>query len=78
MFFPSGCDSGFGFMLAESLDGLGYRVFATCLDAKGEGATHLKRKTSPNLVIIQLDVTCDEQVLKARKTIENHLQNCSA
>ncbi|KFM81942.1 11-cis retinol dehydrogenase, partial [Stegodyphus mimosarum] len=39
--FITGCDSGFGNMLAKRMDGLGYRVFAGCLFPNGEGAKDL-------------------------------------
>ncbi|PVD38343.1 hypothetical protein C0Q70_00956 [Pomacea canaliculata] len=72
----TGCDHGFGCMLAEALDILGYRVFAGCLNAAGDGAKELKQKTSSNLVIVQLDVTSDVQVAEARATVERSLDGC--
>lgn len=63
-------------MLAEALDILGYRVFAGCLNAVGDGAKELKQKTSSNLVIVQLDVTSDVQVAEARATVERSLDGC--
>ena len=71
----AGCDRGFGFMLAVHLSALGYRVFAACLDLTGEGAVKL-RQTSANIVVLQLDVTSDQQVAEARTFVDNQLQGC--
>ncbi|XP_076458086.1 short-chain dehydrogenase/reductase family 9C member 7-like isoform X1 [Babylonia areolata] len=70
----TGCDRGFGHMLAIQLAKLGYRVFAGCLDATGEGAVKLC-KTSSNIEVIQLDVTSDEQVTKARTYVDRQWGN---
>ncbi|KAL8584265.1 hypothetical protein ACOMHN_034950 [Nucella lapillus] len=71
----TGCDRGFGHMLAIVLAKLGYRIFAGCLDATGEGAAKLC-KTSSNIDVIQLDVTSDEQVAKARRYVDEQLSLC--
>ncbi|KAK7113360.1 short-chain dehydrogenase/reductase family 9C member 7-like [Littorina saxatilis] len=68
----TGCDRGFGYMLAVQLSKLGYRVFAACYDATGEGATKL-RETSSFIVVVQLDVTSDKQVEEARRFVESEL-----
>ncbi|KAK7506628.1 hypothetical protein BaRGS_00002103 [Batillaria attramentaria] len=70
----TGCDRGFGSMLAKHLDSLGYRVFAGCLDAEGEGARQL-RKTSSDIVVVQLDVTSDKQVAHAREFVVAAMMN---
>nr|KAG5713594.1 hypothetical protein BaRGS_024642 [Batillaria attramentaria] len=61
-------------MLAKHLDSLGYRVFAGCLDAEGEGARQL-RKTSSDIVVVQLDVTSDKQVAHAREFVVAAMMN---
>ncbi|KAK3742600.1 hypothetical protein RRG08_023432 [Elysia crispata] len=70
----TGCDQGFGYMLAKRLDGAGYKIFAGCLDAEGEGAVTLQKEASPKLEVIQLDVTQDDQVEKARVTVVDSLE----
>lgn len=44
----TGCDTGFGNILAKDLDSLGIKVFAGCLTEKG--IQDLKAKCSENLV----------------------------
>ncbi|XP_051920132.1 11-beta-hydroxysteroid dehydrogenase type 2-like [Hippocampus zosterae] len=61
----TGCDSGFGKATARHLDRLGFRVFATVLDAGGEGAAELRRACSPRLALLQLDITRPRQVRRA-------------
>ena len=48
--------------LAKHLHSLGFTVFAGCLlaDQSGDGATELRAVDSPNLHVLQLDVTKDE------------------
>uniref|UniRef100_A0A8C4SG11 Dehydrogenase/reductase (SDR family) member 9 n=1 Tax=Erpetoichthys calabaricus TaxID=27687 RepID=A0A8C4SG11_ERPCA len=53
--FITGCDSGFGNLLAKHLDQLGFRVLAGCFTEKGED--ELKKTTSEKLVTFHLDVT---------------------
>ena len=38
----TGCDTGIGNELAKYLDGLGFHVFAGCLDTSSEGAQRLR------------------------------------
>ncbi|XP_077184877.1 retinol dehydrogenase 5 [Paroedura picta] len=61
--FITGCDSGFGNLLAKSLDKKGFRVLAGCLTLKG--ADSLQRATSPKLRSTLLDVTSSESIRKA-------------
>lgn len=74
----TGCDSGFGYLLAQRLDKIGYHVFAACLYPSGEGAKDLKSKTSPNLQIIGLDVTDDQSVTKALEYVKQNLKTNEA
>ncbi|XP_078689227.1 D-beta-hydroxybutyrate dehydrogenase, mitochondrial-like [Branchiostoma floridae x Branchiostoma belcheri] len=55
--FITGCDSGFGFLLAKRLDSLGFTVFAGCLlaDSGGEGAKKLRAECSSRLSTVQPD-----------------------
>ena len=53
--FITGCDSGFGNLLARQLDLRGLRVLAACLTEKG--AQQLRSQTSDRLGTVILDVT---------------------
>ena len=52
----TGCDSGFGNLIAARLDTYGFKVFAGVLFPDSDGAKELKRK-SKHLELIKLDVT---------------------
>ncbi|CAG2163619.1 unnamed protein product [Oppiella nova] len=58
------CDSGFGHLLALSLNELGFRVYATVLDTKNTGSQELTKKCrfSQQMVVLKMDVTDDDQV----------------
>nr|XP_033795812.1 retinol dehydrogenase 5 [Geotrypetes seraphini] len=60
--FITGCDTGFGNMLAKRLDRKGFRVLAGCLTQKG--ADDLQKATSPSLKTSLLDVTSTESIKK--------------
>ncbi|XP_072278616.1 17-beta-hydroxysteroid dehydrogenase type 2 [Pyxicephalus adspersus] len=61
----TGCDFGLGHALAKHLDKQGLRVFAGVLKKNGPGAEELKKVCSPNLSLIQLDVTNSEEIAAA-------------
>ncbi|XP_062453398.1 retinol dehydrogenase 5 [Rhea pennata] len=61
--FITGCDSGFGNLLARRLDRGGFRVLAACLTPKG--AESLRRACSGHLRTTLLDVTRPESVRQA-------------
>ncbi|XP_041835219.1 D-beta-hydroxybutyrate dehydrogenase, mitochondrial [Melanotaenia boesemani] len=69
----TGCDSGFGYQLARCLDQRGFVVFAGCLFPEGAGAQSLAIQSSSNLKILKLDVTSDEDVQQAKKTVMKNL-----
>ncbi|KAK3085417.1 hypothetical protein FSP39_002989 [Pinctada imbricata] len=69
----TGCDTGFGNALAKRLDKLGIHVMASCLDAKGEGATSLGVVCSKRLIVIGLDVSCDRSVEDAKDEVTRYL-----
>ncbi|GFR01252.1 corticosteroid 11-beta-dehydrogenase isozyme 2 [Trichonephila clavata] len=73
----TGCDHGFGHLLAKKLDCEGFYVYASCLYPSGPGATELKQKSSNRLKILGMDVTSDESVLKAVKFVEEDLKSIS-
>lgn len=51
----------------------GFRVFAGCLNVNGEGASTLKRHGSSRLVVLQMDVTKEEQLAKAADEVKKQL-----
>ncbi|KAM8794092.1 17-beta-hydroxysteroid dehydrogenase type 6-like [Eudromia elegans] len=59
----TGCDSGFGKLLALQLDARGLRVLAACLTEPG--AARLRAAASPRLHTLLLDVTRSESVAAA-------------
>jgi len=61
--FVTGCDTGFGNLLAKRLDALGCHVFAGCLTEAGE--VELKKACSSRLKTVPLNVTQPESVRKA-------------
>ncbi|XP_020845951.1 short-chain dehydrogenase/reductase family 9C member 7 [Phascolarctos cinereus] len=65
--FITGCDSGFGNLLARKLDKRGMRVLATCFTE--EGAQELRRACSPRLQITFLDVTKTESIKAAAQWV---------
>ncbi|XP_076448956.1 short-chain dehydrogenase/reductase family 9C member 7-like [Babylonia areolata] len=71
----TGCDSGFGQMLAKRLHDVGYLVFAGCLAPDREGALKLKQSTSSRLHVIELDVTDDFHVQRAQSYVSSHLKD---
>ncbi|GFW52723.1 17-beta-hydroxysteroid dehydrogenase type 6 [Trichonephila clavipes] len=71
--FVTGCDKGFGRLLAIRLDSLGYKVFAGCLEPEGKETQKLKEVVSNNLEIIPLDVTQVDSVQNALETVESKL-----
>ncbi|XP_030052541.1 retinol dehydrogenase 7 [Microcaecilia unicolor] len=69
--FITGCDSGFGNMVARQLDGRGLQVLAACLTQRG--AEQLKEATSQRLQTIILDVTDSESVTAAAKWVKQQV-----
>ncbi|XP_006897719.1 PREDICTED: 11-cis retinol dehydrogenase [Elephantulus edwardii] len=69
--FITGCDSGFGRLLALRLDQRGFRVLASCLTPSG--AEDLQRVASSRLQTILLDVTDAQSVQWAAKWVETQV-----
>ncbi|CAH1247903.1 HSD17B6 [Branchiostoma lanceolatum] len=67
----TGCDTGFGNLLAKRLDQLGLRVFAGCLTETG--VAELRQSCSKRLQPIQMDVTSSDSVQAAFRVVENAL-----
>ncbi|XP_048835558.1 retinol dehydrogenase 7-like isoform X2 [Brienomyrus brachyistius] len=66
--YITGCDSGFGRLLARRLDALGFCVIASCITEKGE--EDLKKDCSATLTTVHLDVTKTDSVTKAAELIK--------
>ncbi|XP_075593991.1 retinol dehydrogenase 16 [Balearica regulorum gibbericeps] len=67
----TGCDSGFGNLLARQLDARGLRVLAACLTETG--AAQLRAATSPRLQTILLDVTSSQSIATATAWVREHV-----
>ncbi|KAG9470308.1 retinol dehydrogenase 7-like [Eleutherodactylus coqui] len=65
--FITGCDSGFGNVLAKQLDKRGMKVLAACLTETG--AEDLKRETSSRLQTRTLDVSDSKSVSSAAQWV---------
>ncbi|XP_027710724.1 retinol dehydrogenase 16 [Vombatus ursinus] len=71
--FITGCDSGFGNLLAKQLDLRGMRVLAACLTEKG--AEQLRRGTSDRVETVILDVTKTESITSAAQWVKERVGN---
>ncbi|XP_038171093.1 retinol dehydrogenase 16-like [Arvicola amphibius] len=71
--FITGCDSGFGNLLARQLDRRGTRVLAACLTEKG--AEELRNKTSDRLETVILDVTKTDSIVAATQWVKERVGN---
>ncbi|KAF3826105.1 hypothetical protein GH733_006219, partial [Mirounga leonina] len=69
--FITGCDSGFGNLLARQLDLRGLRVLAACLTE--EGAQQLRGQTSDRLETVILDVTKTESISVAAQWVKERV-----
>ncbi|XP_053138694.1 17-beta-hydroxysteroid dehydrogenase type 6-like [Hemicordylus capensis] len=71
--FITGCDSGFGNLLARQLDAKGMRVLAACFTEKG--AEQLQKATSERLRTTILDITSTESVAAATEWVKGCVGN---
>ncbi|XP_030324088.1 retinol dehydrogenase 16-like [Calypte anna] len=69
----TGCDSGFGNLLARQLDKRGMRVLAACLTQPG--AARLQEVTSSRLQTVLLDVTSSESIATATTWVKERVGN---
>ncbi|MCI4381774.1 hypothetical protein PGIGA_G00255790 [Pangasianodon gigas] len=69
----TGCDSGFGHNLAKILDKAGMKVYAGVLEEFGPGAQELREVSSPQLTILQMDITNISQISEAHKLIKSQI-----
>ena len=67
----TGCDTGFGNMLAKRLDSMGFSVFAGCLTEKG--GDDLQKSCSNKMKIITLDVTSTGSIENACSIVKTQL-----
>lgn len=61
--YITGCDTGFGNLLAKHLDKEGFCVIAGCYTEKGE--VELKKSCSARLSTVPLNVTDNDSIMKA-------------
>uniref|UniRef100_A0A3Q2XSQ6 Dehydrogenase/reductase (SDR family) member 9 n=1 Tax=Hippocampus comes TaxID=109280 RepID=A0A3Q2XSQ6_HIPCM len=66
--YITGCDTGFGHLLAKHLDKRGFRVIAGCYTDKGED--ELKKASSDRMTTLHLDVTDSASVAQATALID--------
>ncbi|XP_044143808.1 retinol dehydrogenase 7-like isoform X1 [Bufo gargarizans] len=71
--FITGCDTGFGNLLAKQLDNRGMKVLAACLT--DHGAENLKKETSSRLQTVILDVTNSESISAAAEIVSTTVGN---
>ncbi|XP_042555102.1 17-beta-hydroxysteroid dehydrogenase type 6 [Dipodomys spectabilis] len=69
--FITGCDRGFGNLLARQLDMRGLRVLAACLTEKG--AEQLRNKASERLETVILDITNTESIAAATQWVKERV-----
>ncbi|XP_065275427.1 17-beta-hydroxysteroid dehydrogenase type 6-like isoform X1 [Emys orbicularis] len=67
----TGCDSGFGNLLAKQLDVQGLRVLAACLTQ--QGAEQLRKATSQRLQTVILDVTRTDSIAAATAWVKEQV-----
>jgi hypothetical protein len=67
----TGCDTGFGNLLAKKLDCKGFSVFAGCLTNNGE--EELKKVCSKKLQTFPVDVSDETSVKKAAQFVKSRL-----
>ncbi|XP_048455487.1 retinol dehydrogenase 7-like [Rhincodon typus] len=70
--YITGCDSGFGNLLAKHLDEQGFHVLAACFTEKG--AEELKECTSSRLKTFQLDIVNSESIIKAAEFVKSEVK----
>lgn len=74
--FITGCDTGFGNLLAKTLDRKGLRVFAGCLTE--EGAAKLRSETSSRLRTVIVNITQADTIQRAYEFVKTHLDEDGA
>ncbi|XP_034403528.1 retinol dehydrogenase 7-like [Cyclopterus lumpus] len=72
--YITGCDTGFGNLLARHLDKKGFRVIASCFSEKGE--EDLRKSCSSKLTTTHLDVRSKDSVDKVAAMIKEKVGQC--
>ncbi|XP_053373547.1 17-beta-hydroxysteroid dehydrogenase type 6-like [Mercenaria mercenaria] len=67
----TGCDTGFGNMLAKRLDAMQFHVFAGCFTSKA--VMQLTEECSQNMTAIQVDVSKDASIEQMLETVKRKL-----
>ncbi|KAL3211696.1 hypothetical protein MRX96_008398 [Rhipicephalus microplus] len=67
----TGCDTGFGNLLARRLSRDGFLVYAGCLQSSSEDACELAKE--PNVRVLQMDVTKEEEIDGALDAVKSSL-----
>ncbi|KAL3985015.1 short chain dehydrogenase family protein [Acanthocheilonema viteae] len=74
--FISGCDSGFGYLLAIKCAQNGLSTFAGCLTEHGmKTIEEMAQKTTGRLIPVQIDVTNEESVQNAVRFVQENLNS---
>lgn len=71
----TGCDSGFGHLLAKKLNKLGFTVIAACLDSKASEKLVLETVFPQRMLVTKLDVTRDQDVQNCYDAVVQMLHN---
>ena len=69
--FITGCDKGFGRLLAKRLDSMGVPVFAGC--RTNEAKLSLQKECSPSLQPLVLDITSSQDIAQAAEFVKSNL-----
>ena len=68
----TGCDTGFGNLLAVKAKQFGFYVFACCLSKSSDGAAALEKE---GCHVLEMDVTKQESIDAARVDVEERLKS---
>ena len=67
----TGCDYGFGNILAKRMDKKGCHVIAGCLSEAGE--TDLRKYCSSKIRTVRMDVTSTKSITQAYESVKSHI-----
>ncbi|XP_067653555.1 D-beta-hydroxybutyrate dehydrogenase, mitochondrial-like [Haliotis asinina] len=71
----TGCDAGFGNMLATRAHKLGFTVFAGCLNDNTEGPRELQSTFQERMHVLKMDVTKEGEVKDALKYVQERCRS---
>ena len=77
LIFMKGCNSGFGNRLAQRLNQMGFRVYATVRNTDSSEAKELKTKATfaEKMIVLQMNVTNDSEVNEVYERVKTDLQS---